>query len=65
MMRRTSFLALLLAAAAAHAQAADPLQIRLNVVDQNGVGAPAGQVVTKSDDTGVNIYIEVRKPAAA
>ena len=27
--------------------------------------APAGNVVTKSDDTGVNIYIEVRKPAAA
>jgi extracellular factor (EF) 3-hydroxypalmitic acid methyl ester biosynthesis protein len=26
--------------------------------------APAGNVVTKSDDTGVNIYIEVRKPAA-
>ena len=25
--------------------------------------APAGNVVTKSDDTGVNIYIEVRKPA--
>ncbi len=27
--------------------------------------APAGNVVTKSDDTGVNIYIEVRKPLAA
>ncbi|PZP32493.1 MAG: superoxide dismutase [Cu-Zn] SodC2 [Roseateles depolymerans] len=36
---------LLLAAAAVNAQAADPLQIRLNVVDENGVGASAGQVV--------------------
>lgn len=29
------------------------------------LSAPQGNVVTKSDDTGVNIYIEVRKPAAA
>jgi len=52
-MKLSPCVAALLLAAAAHAQAADPLQIRLNVVDQNGVGAPAGQVVVTESPYGL------------
>lgn len=37
--------AVLLMALVAHARAAEPVLIRLHVVDENGVGASAGQVV--------------------